>query len=252
MNRTVFAILICCTMTYPQSRNPDLRASLAEVPGLAETPDRGAFVEIVKAMDKVYPGHIIISVWPYARSFNNLLNGEADFHIPAMRNPAIPPSALPYRYASEKIGSVCMVLYSNLHKPVTPRDILDAMAKEGAFPYVIEVSAGAEKNCPFPVVASINVESSLRKVALGRIDAFWKGQEETDLILQQLKLPTIVRYNWGEFDDVIVVQKSDHGCMIDSIISPLLRVLRRNGTLDSLYSKVHKPFDDWQPAKMGW
>ncbi|MBN1982578.1 MAG: hypothetical protein JW795_13675 [Chitinivibrionales bacterium] len=235
-----------------QSQAKDLNASLALIPGLAESPDKGAFVEVVKAMDEVYPGKIIISVYPYARSYNNAMTGASDFHIPAGHNPEIPDSTLPYRYASEKIGSLAMVLYSNNAKPITRQDVLNAMAKGGKFPYTIEVSAGAESNCPFPVTSSNDFESSLRKLNMQRIDALWNAQEETDLIIRKLKLKNINRSFWGMFDDVIVIQKSAKGDEINEILSGLLKKLRESGKLEKIYSKVHVPYDDWQPSKMAW
>lgn len=47
----------------------DLQASLAILPGLAETPAKGTFVDIVKALDDVYTeGRITIQLYPFARS----------------------------------------------------------------------------------------------------------------------------------------------------------------------------------------
>ncbi|MBN1981686.1 MAG: hypothetical protein JW795_09150 [Chitinivibrionales bacterium] len=235
-----------------QSQPRDLIASLAQIPGLAETPDKGAFVEVVKAMDEVYPGKIIISLYPFARSMSNAINGNADFHIPAMRNPIIPDSTLSYKYVSENIGTLAMVLYSNVANPLTKKDVMDAVAKGGKFPYVIEVSAGAEGNCPFPVTSTNDWESTMRKLDLKRIDAVWNAQEETDFVVKKLKLKSIARAEWGKYEDVIVIQKSKKGDEVDAILSGLLKKLRESGKLEKIYSQVHLPYDDWQPSKMAW
>lgn len=230
----------------------DLVATLAYIPGLAESQDEGTFVELVKAMDEVYPGKITIGIYPFARSFNNLLNGEADFHLPAMRNPAVDEPKLPYRYVSEIIGKLSMVLLSNIEKPITKQMVLDAIAQGGPFPYKIEVNAGAEENCLFPAISAVNLESSMRKLQNGRIDAIWNAQEETDLVLKRLKLNKIRREFWGHFEDVIVIQKNRRGQEVDVILSAILQSLRQSGKLQSIYQKVHSPYDDWQPAAMGW
>jgi polar amino acid transport system substrate-binding protein len=235
-----------------QTANRDLEASLAILPGLADTPDQGTFVELVKAMDDVYPGKIRISVYPYARSFNNVISGIADFHIPALRNPSIPDANLGYRYVAEKMGSVHMVLYSRADKILTRQDIMKALEAGGPFPYMIEVSAGAEANCAFPARPTNNFEQSLLKLDSKRIDAIWNAQEETDLILKRLKRKNIHRSYWGTFDDVIVVHKGPRGDEVDQILSELLRKLKASGRLESIHRKAHLPYIDWQPADMNW
>lgn len=247
------AVLFVCLVplsAYSQAR--DLSASLAQIPGLADSVDKGFFVDLVKAMDEVHPGKIKIELYPFARSMNNAVTGKSDFHIPAANNPAIPAASLPYRYASEKIGTLAMVLYTNADKPLTWKLIEEAVKKGGKFPYVVEVSGGAEGNCIFPAVPTNDWEQSMKKLAAGRIDAIWNAQEETDFVLRQLKLKNVKRESAGNLDDVIVLQKSAKGDEVDVVISDLLRKLRASGKLDALYRKIHLPYDDWQPAKMGW
>jgi ABC-type uncharacterized transport system involved in gliding motility auxiliary subunit len=48
----------------------DLRASMGLLPGLVDSPTEGAFVDLVRAIDDVYPGHIEIHVFPMTRSLD--------------------------------------------------------------------------------------------------------------------------------------------------------------------------------------
>ena len=246
--------LLAASLGFGQQVDPprNLVASLAQLPGLAEGPDKGAFVELVRAMAEIYPGRIRIEVYPFARSFRNMEAGLADFHIPAMRNPEIPADKLAYRYVSEKIGSVALVLYSRSDKPVTRKDVYRALEQGGPFPYVIEVSAGAEANCAFPAKPTNHFEQSLKKLSDGRIDAIWNAQEETDLVLKRLKLKNIHRSFWGNFDDVIAIRKGPENDALDRTLSGLLRQLRSSGRLGEIYRKVHAPYVEWQPATEGW
>lgn len=236
----------------PPAAPRPLAANLALLPGLADSPDKGAFVEVVKAMGEIYPGGIHIAVYPFARSLHDVEAGLADFHIPSMRNPEIPPDKLPYRFVSEKIGSVAFVLYSRSEKPVTRKDVYAALQQGGTFPYVIEVSSGAEANCAFPARPTNNYEQSLRKLGDGRIDAIWNAQEETDLVLRQLRLRNIHRSYWGNFDDMIAIRKGPESDELDRTLSGLLRQLKTSGRLAEIYRKVHAPYLDWQPANEGW
>ena len=92
----VFAGLVAAAQ--PAAPPRPLVASLARLPGLAEGPDKGAFVEVVKAMAELHPGGIRIELYPFARSFRNMEAGQADFHIPSMRNPEIPADKLSFRF----------------------------------------------------------------------------------------------------------------------------------------------------------
>jgi polar amino acid transport system substrate-binding protein len=234
----------------------DLKASLALLPGLADTPEKGAFVAVVKAMGEVYPdGKISIELFPFARSMDNVLHGRADFHIPCFRNPEVDQSKLPYSTVTVKIGTLCMVIYSNEEKPMTAKLLTEAIAdyKNGkAFPYKIEGAAGIESQYPFPVISSAFVDQSLKKTALKRIDAVVWAQEECDLTIKAFKLGNIHREAWRGFEDVIVIANGPEGERINTLLSSLLNQLRDSGKLADLYSKIHLPYNDWQPSKMGW
>lgn len=248
---SIVLLLLTCQIGFAQDQPRDLVASLAQIPGLADSPDKGAFVDIVKAIAKIYPGKITIEVVPFERSINNVLEGRADFHIPILRNPANTALKLPYRYATEKTGSVPIVIYSNKDKIITKMTIDAAIAKGGKFPYTIEVAGGLEPVYPFPCMSSNNSEASLQKVQNKRIDAFLFGNE-IDQSLKSLKLNAIHRELYGNFDDAIIIPKGPKGDEIDRILSNCLRKLNASGRLQELYKKVRSPYTDWQPTEMGW
>jgi polar amino acid transport system substrate-binding protein len=244
----IFFVVFFVLFINGSKDSKDLIASLAQLPGLVDSPDKGAFVDLVKAIDEVYTnGTIKIEVYPFARSVNNVITGKADFHIPSLRNPVIPESKLPYRFVTEKMGLVRFVIYSHGRKIITKKMIDDAIAKGGNFPYKFEVPAGLEDNFAFPVIPSNDLPKSFQKVDGQRIDAILWAQEESDLVLRELKLKTIHREFWDAFDDVIIIQKGAKSDLIDKILSDALKELKKSGRLDRIYSKIHRPFDDWQP-----
>ena len=248
---SIILLLLTFNIGFAQDKPRDLVASLAQIPGLADSPGKGAFVDIVKAIAEVYPGKIKIEVFPFERSIKNVLEGRADFHIPILRNPANSALNLPYRYATEKTGSVPIVIYSNKDKIITKKTIDAAIAKGGKFPYSIEVAGGLESVYPFPCISSNNSEASLLKVQNKRVDAFLFGNE-IDQTVKSLKLKAIHRELYGNFDDAIIIPKGPKGDEIDKILSDCLRKLNASGRLAELYKKVRSPYTDWQPAEMGW
>lgn len=249
----LFTLLLCAPFLVMAEGPKDLTASLALLPGVIEGPDKGPFVDLVKAIAGVYTdGKIKIETYPFARSIDNVVKGKADFHIPTVRNRAVTVPSLPYRFTTEKIGSVAFVIYSNSDKPLTKKMLQDAMAQKGKFPYSIEVVPGIEAQFGFPGTPSVDLASSLQKVQKKRLDALVWAQEEADNALKALKIKTIRREHWMDYEDSIIIAKGSQGDAVDKILSNALKKLRASKQLQPLYAKVHRPYEDWQPAKMDW
>ncbi len=253
--RTVLALLLFCfCLPFPAKSQTDdrrgaLRASLASIPGLINSPEDGPFVDLVKAIAAETGQPLSIKMFPMARSINNVVEGYADFHVPTIRNRKLDESRLPYAFTSESYGTVSFVIYSNDGERITREMIEEAVSRKAVpFPYVIEVPAGMEGLFPFPCQPSNDVERSLRKVQKKRIDALVWAQEEVDLALRKSGIKDIRREHWEDMEDTIVVQKSERGKKMDRLLSAAIRGLRKSGKLDAIYPKVHKPFVPWQPA----
>lgn len=232
------------------AESKDLKVSLAYLPGILESPEKGVFIEMIKAIDEVYEGNIDMAVYPVARSMENVVNGKADFHMPMIRNTLPSASSLPYTFTSEKMGDVYFVIYSHKENPIT-YDMLQQAKNKKPFPYKIETQ-GMGSYFDFPIADSVGVENSLKKVNIKRIDAFIFAQEECDFTTKQLRLKNIHREIYNKFDDVFVIPKGDKGKEIDRILSACLVKLRSDGRLKDLHKKIHIPFQEWQPHEMGW
>lgn len=226
----------------------DLKASLGYLPKILESPDKGAFVDLVKAIDSSYSdGQINIKVYPFPRSINNVITGNADFHLPMLRNNMVSEESLPYRYASAKMGKVVIVLYSNSDNPITKSMIDEALSTKEVFPYLIESNGGMQEYYKFPLKFSSAIEHSMKMVSSKRVGAALYAQEEGDFILKKLKIKNIHRSLYGVFDDVIVIPKTPAGDEIDRILSEKITELKSTGHWQYLHLKVHQPYQDWQP-----
>lgn len=238
--------IVSCNVGFAQDQsNRDLVASIAELPMNAP------LIELVKNIDEIYPGNIKITIAPMIRSVNNVLNGEADFHIPSLRNPSIPVSKLPYQFVSERIALVTMVVYSHQDNPITKNQIDAALAKGGPFPYKIEVSAGLEANFPFQAESSRDLNGSFLKLQHKRIDALVRNQEDAEVILKNLKLGMIHRSFYSSFDTALIVPKGPKGDELNRILSDCLKKLKASGKLRS-FDALYQPYKEWQPSQMGW
>ncbi|MBW1783934.1 MAG: ABC transporter substrate-binding protein [Deltaproteobacteria bacterium] len=226
--------------------NRDLTVSMAFLPDILESPDKGVFADLVKAIDDVYDGNIKRKVYPMARSTDNVMTGKADFHLPMIRNKVVPVDSLPYAYTTEKMGDVVFVIYSHKDNPITYEKIQQAKNTK-PFPIKVESIRGFADYFDFPISESSALDSSLRKVDMKRVDAFIFAQEESGFTLKQLKLKNVHRDKYDSFDDVFVIPKGAKGKEIDEILSQCIVKLRDSGKLQKLHRKVHLPYQGWQP-----
>ncbi len=229
----------------------DLIINMAYLPKLAETPDKGYFVDLVKAMDEVYEdGKFKINVYPFPRSIKGVIDGKADVHIPMLDNGINGTENKPYRFASEEMGKVCSVIYSNKARPITTEKLEAAIKKhqqQKYFPFELETFRSVTQFYHFPVKAASKIKNSLTKVNLQRLDGALYMQEEGDFTVQKNKFKNIHRALFRCFRDVILIPKGKKGEEIDKIISGALIKLKETGKLQKLFSKIHKPYREWQP-----
>lgn len=224
---------------------PTIRVNAVLLPGVIESATQGPFIELIRALDAVYPGgNFQIAAYPLARVLNNLKNRDCDIAFPDLHMQAGDDAALPYRHSSESVGTVSFVLYVNRDKPLT-RDMIDLARNAPKFPYFIEAP---KTNWGFPVLAFHTLESAFRKVSAGRIDALLWAQEEADHELQRLGLKNIRRVHFGDFNDVFMLNRDARGVFADRVLTQAIRDLRRSGRLETLYRQIHRPFVAWQPS----
>lgn len=227
----------------------DLIASVANIPVLAETPEKGLFIDFIKAMDEVYTeGKIIIQLYPAPRALRQVIKGEADFQIPMISDPSVNMDTMPFRFASLPMGTVCIVLYTNVAKEVTKESILAAVNTK-PFPYKIELSGGSEQYYKFPTNPTADIATSFQKLERGRIDGYITAQEDGDIMCKKFRLKNVKRTLWECKDDVISIPNGPRGEEVDRIITDCIKKLTENGTLQKIRAKIHIPYEDWQPYK---
>ena len=245
------ALLLALMIFSGAAYAKDLKISMAFLPGILESPDKGVFVDFVKAIDAVYDGNIERGVYPFPRSIDNVISGKADFHIPMIRNKLVSEASLPYAYSTAKMGDVVFVIYSHKSNPITVEKISRSKSQK-PFPLKIETSGGFESYFDFPIDTAMAVDSALKKVNIKRIDAFIFAQEECDHVTKQLKLSNVHRELYDKFDDVFIIPKGAAGKQVDAILSECMSKMRADGSLDKLHSLVHLDYQQWQPSNMGW
>jgi polar amino acid transport system substrate-binding protein len=231
INIIPWCLVLCISLLFAgpvEAR--DLKGSLAKLPLLAESEEKGLLIDLVKAMDEIYTeGTISIEVYPSRRSLDNLVNGPYDFFMPIVRNENANPSDLPFSFSEYPIFRVIFALYSNKNnKEINPGN---------AGNFQIETEAPLVDYYGFKANPSVSTESSLKKVDIGRIDGYIMAMPETDGVLKQLNLKNIKRSYFDTFDVPFVVKKGQEGKEVEEILTSLLIQLKENGT----YAKIMAP-----------
>lgn len=218
-----------------------LRASLAEMPKYAEKSGseiQGVLVDLVRAIAEESEQTIDISVVPFKRSIHNVQSGKADFHMPLIKVPDKNESELGFDYSTATIFHVNFVLYTNKNKAVDlgSPDI-----------YKIETDAAHIDYFPFKITPSTRIEGSLKKLNVGRIDAFIFADNASDPIINRLDLKNVKRQLYKVFDVKIVLPPGGHGSAVDNILTSTIQSLRDKGIYQKIMGPIDQPYDDWQP-----
>lgn len=247
--RCLFTIVVVL-IYYPAGANArDLIANVGHLPPHAEMgPDgqpKGGFVEVVRAIDRVYTeGRIIIKVYPVARCVQKVVEGLADFFIPYIPNPEVPEASLPFSFVSEPVVDVSFVLYTQAGTPLLPLDRL--------YQYRIETLRGAAPHFPFKIFEIDSFEQGILKVIRGRSDGFIVEQDAADRFIRKSKIKNLRRTLYATWHSSILISKGPKGKEIDRILSNALHKLKTSGELQKITATIHRPYSEWQPYEMEW
>lgn len=214
------------------------KASIAEMPVHAISETEGIQIDLVRAIEKVVGQHISIGVFPFARSMRNVIQGEADFHTPLIKNDITAEAALPYYYSTETIYDVNFVLYTLKGSDVSVENLSR---------YKIETDRAHVDYFPFRVTPSDKIESSLRRLSAGRIDGYIFADTPTDRVLRSIGLKNIQRQLYRTFDVKIILPKTERGRQVDKLLSEAIRKLKASGQMQKIVGPVDQPYDNWQP-----
>ncbi len=216
-------------------------ASLAIMPMSAEKDEYGnlygAYVDLIRALDKISGSKTNIIIAPFKRSILNLINNNVDFHIPLIEATEITSDTLSYAFSSETLFKVPFVLYTNKNKALN----LDSLNN-----YTIATDIAHTNFFPFKTLGKSCLSCVLEMVDRGRIDGFIFAQNEIDPFIKELKLKNIHRQLYQNFDVKILIPKGDKGKDIDKYFSDGIKKLKQTGEFDRILKPIVSPYIEWQ------
>lgn len=225
-----------------QADTKSFKASLAIMPQSAEIDENGnyygAYVELIRALDKLTSSKTEMDVVPFKRSISNLTSGRADYHIPLIKIPGVPESELPYSFSTETLFQVSFVLYTNKSHPIDAEKLRD---------YSLITDSAHTDFFPFPIRGTACLPCAIKMVNAGRIDGFIFAQNEIDPIIRAQGLTNVHRQLYKNYDVKIVLPKGQRGKEVDAYFSEGIKILRERGEYDKLLAPVLLPYQEWQP-----
>ena len=119
------------------------------------------------------------------------------------------------------------------------RVYLDVNNKNANFRFpIMKVHEGADNFTPY----------QFSKEMLGMVSfVIYTFKEEADYIVKKYKLNQLRRAHFDDYPDVLFVSCNKRGDFVNAALSKAIIAARASGELQKAYSKVHKPYQDWQP-----
>ena len=213
-------------------------ASLAKMPVYAESPEKGVLVDFTKALAEVSGNDFNLRVVPFKRSMHNVTTRAVDFHMPLIQNPALKDADLDYDHSTTTIFHVNFVLYTNKNKPLDIKDLSGAK---------IETEAAHTQYFHKEIKPSSNIENSLKKVNVGRIDGFIFADNASDPIVKKLGLKNIKRQLYKRFDVKIILPKGEQDKEVDHMLTAAVEKLKQTGQYKKIMGIIDAQYNDWQP-----
>lgn len=220
-----------------------IRISLAQLPVVAETMEKGAFVDLAKALASKHPEFDFkYGIYPFVRSLENVATKKADLHLPFINseNGSKMLASMGLEYAFEPTNRVVFALY---YKRGNTK--LEGWAKAG-FPlaqqdnFKIETDAG---HVVFfddhKLTANTCMLCMLRKVEQGKVDGMVFAAKEIDGLIEKNKIVGIDSVMFKNFTSSPVFRNTPEGKVLNRDFSVLIRQMKQSGEI----AKVMAPYN---------
>lgn len=228
-------ILFFSSLSFSNSVEP-VRVSLAFLPVLAETKDKGILVDYLKAISREVNVPFEIKVLPFLRSIKQIEQQQADIHFPIIK-PTQADRTKAFDFSETVINTTNVVFYTRADNDYS---IAELKSKS----LTLKTSSGM---VDVPATASFKVERSLTMLQLGRIDGILNPDSLVDPLLIKLNSKGIKRKLYRVYDVTGVLPLGQRGARVDKLIRQGIESLRRKGLLLKYTSKIQYEYDNWQP-----
>lgn len=195
------------------------------------------FLNLVYLWAEILGNDIKVEYYPFKRSVSNVVNKQADFHFPLIRNPYKSSSELGFDYSTTVITNVDFVLYTRKDRRV---DIDNLSA------YKIATDAAHTDLFNFPIEGIFSVDGALKKLNSGRIDGYIFSGEIADTDLKKLHLINLHRQLYRTYDVHAILPLGGQGNRTDQMITEAQAAIAKSPEYSRVINKIYVPYTDWQ------
>lgn len=232
-------------------RAQDLRISIAQLPIVAESINKGVFVDLAKEIAKEYKdGKVTIEVSPFSRSVLKVAAGLADMHLPYIRSEISEKELkkINLEYSKVHLNKTPFVLYfrsdNNLVNNWVDNNFPDQL------PGSLKIITDAQHVIFFDtnwIYGMVCLECMVRMVDTGRLDGVIFAGIEIDHILNKNKFFNFSSIVYKNFDSSPVFRATPEGRILNEKVSKIITKLKDDGRL----TKIMRPYSDYYAARFG-
>lgn len=218
--------------------------SLGKLPVVAESREKGTFIEYTKRLGAEMPIKVDYDVYPFVRSLQNIANGKADMHLPFIVSPGGEKmlTNMGLEYAQEPFLSVVFALYYQKSNTNIKQWIDSNFSKEKNNNFQFETESGH-----LMFFENINIKGNpclacmVGKLNKNRLDGVIFAAREIDDIVAAKQYVGIDSVLFRVFQFSAVFKNDEKGRRLNAQVSKITLKFKKSGELD----KIMKPFTDY-------
>lgn len=219
----------------------DITIAMPLLPSLVDLGDdgklQGRFIDLIAAMDDVYPeGRIIPLILPFMRAKDSV-GKKADVLFPYAWNERLPKRTMSFQYSNAFIYEAKFYLYCHKDMQLTPEQ-----ARSGS--YILETDIAHVDLFPFVQSGTISLKSSILKLEHRRLDGFIFAALSMDKTFKDMETEgwtgrkDIVAIPFETFRASFVLPPDSRGDALDSILTRLVDKVRASGKLREILKPI--------------
>jgi len=214
----------------------DYKISVGKLPLYSESKDKGILIDVIKALDEEYKdGRFVIEVYPFERSINNVVTGDADFHFPTIGKNIWAKET--DKYETDLLDKGLMRSSCSLTKPhfalyrKSDKPDIDVSKMQD---YRVETDSGHTVFFNKEMQGTTCLPCSVEKLSAGRIDGLVFASREIDFMIKDGGYKNIKRQNFKVFGSKFILPAGEKGEEINRLLSTLIERMIRNGDLQTI------------------
>lgn len=192
----------------------------------------------IQRLGQVMDQEFDIVIYPFARSFKYLNEGQIDVHIPFIYIPQENENEFAYTYSKDALWTTNFIICTYKDKVFNINDDKKLNLYSDYVHY---------KLFDFRVLPISNIENAIKMVDKNRIDGVIFSSNVVDEVIRKYNLKNIRRTLFYEYDVKFIIAKGERAPYVSKVINLGVKKLKALGEFDELVKYFITPYQNWQP-----